>query len=294
MKVFYRIARRDSWSQRNCASLSDVKQPCLEKLPSFLPFAPATCNRGEQTTYVSSVRNKSAAGICKKHAKTVGIVEKSMDVYMKMIGCLPLFMDKRFTNLFTEDSTMAFKKEESTTKPIIVPQKTAATPSQPVAAMAVAPVGVQVAVAAVVERKEPVTRDRSAVVALMNRLRDPDAELARDAAQTLGSLPVDAAAVDALCAVVVNADGYCHPVVRAAAAAALGQLGDRRAIESLIRGTRDSMAEASEEAIKALGLLGDARASDALRAVVRNENGFFLEHVRKTAEKALERIRSRA
>ncbi len=50
------------------------------------------------------------------------------------------------------------------------------------------------------------------------------------------------------------------------------------------------MAEASEEAIKALGLLGDRRALPALETIIRNDNGFFLENVRRTAQEAAARI----
>jgi HEAT repeat protein len=82
-------------------------------------------------------------------------------------------------------------------------------------------------------------------------------------------------------------------VVRAAAAATLGKLGDRRAVEALIEATRDPMAEASEEAVKALGLLGDPRALPTLQAVMRNADGFFLENVRKSAEEASRRISAR-
>jgi len=193
---------------------------------------------------------------------------------------------------------MANKKERSTNKAVKTSPSPVTVQARPAVEAAKAN-GAAATTAVVVARPEPalrelVARDRSAVIALMNRLRDADAEVARDAAQTLASLPADAEAIDALCAVVVNADGYFHPVVRAAAAAALGQLGDRRAVEALIQGTRDTMAEASEEAIKALGLLGDARALVALQVVIRNENGFFLEHVRRTAETAAGRIGLRA
>ncbi len=167
-----------------------------------------------------------------------------------------------------------------------VPAKAPVAPAAAVAAPAVA------AVAAVATAPRSVERDRSTVVTLIAKLRDSDAEVARDAAATLGKLPADAQAVDALGGVLRNADGYFHSVVRAAAAAALGSLGDKRAVDALIAATRDSMAETSEEAVKALGLLGDRRAIPALEQVVRNENGFFLENVRKSAQVAINRIRA--
>ena len=48
--------------------------------------------------------------------------------------------------------------------------------------------------------------------------------------------------------------------------------------------------DASEEAIKALGQLGDRRAIVTLQAVIRNQQGFFLENVRRTAEAALAKL----
>ena len=176
---------------------------------------------------------------------------------------------------------MAAKKERATVKSAATKAKPAAI-AAPAARLAVTASVVAVAPAPV--------RDRSTIVGLIARLRDPDAETARDAAETLGRLPADDEAVGALCAAVRNADGFFHPVVRTAAAATLGLLGDRRAVEALIAGTSDTMAEASEEAIKALGLLGDARAVAALEAAIRNDNGFFLEHVRTAARDALGKI----
>ena len=183
-----------------------------------------------------------------------------------------------------------------TTAPAAVKAPAAATAVvTPVAAAVATPVAVTSAVATpVVAVAATPVRDRSSIVALIARLRDQDAEVARDAATNLGNLPVDAEAVTALCTTVVNADGYFHSVVRAAAATALGKLGDRHAVDALIRGTGDAMAEASEEAIKALGLLSDARAIPVLEAVIRNETGFFLENVRRTATAALAKIRTAA
>jgi len=176
-----------------------------------------------------------------------------------------------------------------------VPEVVATKPA--VAAPAVpAVVEVKAAVATIaapakVEAKGEVIRDRKAVAALVARLRDPEADNARDAAMTLGTLPRDAEAVAALAEAVRNSDGFFHSVVRAAAAQALGKIGDRSAVDALIEATRDSMAEASEEAVKALGLLGDARALPGLEAIVKNADGFYLETVRKSAAEAVARLR---
>ncbi len=146
-------------------------------------------------------------------------------------------------------------------------------------------------IAAPAPAKTEAGRDRSTIVALIAKLHEADADTARDAAVTLGTLPTDAEAVTALCAAVRNADNYFHPVVRAAAATTLGKLKDPRAVDALIHATGDSMAEASEEAVKALGLLGDRRAISALERIVKNEQHFYLDPVRRTAEEALHRIR---
>jgi HEAT repeat protein len=161
--------------------------------------------------------------------------------------------------------------------------------SKPAAVVSAKPV----VAAAPAQPKVEATRDRKAVMALIANLRSPEAEIARDAATTLASLPVDLEAIDALANVVKNTDGFYHPVVRAAAAATLGKLGAVRAIDALIVGTRDTMDEASQEAIRALGALGDARALPALQIVVDNVNGFYLEHVRKDAQAAIGRIGKR-
>src|SRR4051812_37797646 len=65
----------------------------------------------------------------------------------------------------------------------------------PVVATAVA-AGKTVSVSA---RTAEVVRDRSTVVALIAKLRDPEADVARDAASMIGTLPADAQAVESLC-----------------------------------------------------------------------------------------------
>jgi HEAT repeat protein len=131
--------------------------------------------------------------------------------------------------------------------------------------------------------------DCQATSALVATLRDPSAEVACGAATALGSLR-DSSAVAALAAVVLNADGFFHGTVRAAAAEALTKFQDQKAVDALIVGTRDPIAETSQAAIRALGLLGDGRALDALVAVVRNKDNFFLPAVRQTAVEALSRL----
>jgi hypothetical protein len=177
---------------------------------------------------------------------------------------------------------MTIKKDRKYTK--------AASTTEPMPPARILPAAV--AATAPAPASPPPARDRSTIIAMLGKLRETDADVARDAALTLATLPADAEAIDALCQVVRNADGFFHPVVRAAAAATLGKLGDRRAVDALIVATGDAMAEASEEAIKALGLLGDSRAVPTLQTIIRNQQGFFLDPVRRTAEAALARVKS--
>ncbi len=131
----------------------------------------------------------------------------------------------------------------------------------------------------------------SAAATLIAALRQSDADVARDAATSLGALG-ESAAVEPLIQVLNNVDGYYHSVVRAAAAASLGKLGDRRAVEPLIDAIGDSLAEPSAEAIRALAAIGDSRAVSPLIDVVRNPNGFFLPIARRAAVVALSRFQS--
>lgn len=174
----------------------------------------------------------------------------------------------------TSSSTPAAEVVASgATKPIATP---AAAPVKAAAAVETAPVVVKTVVP-------------EEVIILIQRLSDLDADVARDAASSLGQLG-NVAAVEPLIASLNNADNFTHPVVRAAAAASLGQLGDRRAVEPLIAAINDSMAEASAEAIRGLGLLGDQRAVAPLISVIRNYNGYFLPIARRAAGLSLAKL----
>ena len=60
----------------------------------------------------------------------------------------------------------------------------------------------------------------------------------------------------------------------------------------MLQGTRDPMAEASDEAVQALGMLGDRRAIPTLEAIVKNADGFYLDNVRQSAQRALAQVRA--
>jgi HEAT repeat protein len=115
---------------------------------------------------------------------------------------------------------------------------------------------------------------RPSVQELVGALRDPSAEAARDAATALGDAG-DRAAVDALVAVLANVDGYFHLVVRSAAAASLGVLRDPRGTSALVAALQDASAEISAEAARALGRSGDATALPALRELLANINNYY-------------------
>ena len=126
----------------------------------------------------------------------------------------------------------------------------------------------------------------AACTALIAEMRGSDADAARDAASSLGHR-AESAAVIPLMEVLDNREGFFHGVVRAAAASSLAQIGDKRAVESLINAINDPMAETSAEAVRALSILADARAVAPLIDVIQNTDGFFLPIVRRAAVIAL-------
>jgi HEAT repeat protein len=125
-------------------------------------------------------------------------------------------------------------------------------------------------------------QDIAAVPSLVAALNDCDADVAREAANSLGSLR-SPDSVEPLIAVLNNREGYFHTIVRIAAARSLGELRDIRAVIPLLNAARDTIAEASAEAIRALASLSDPRAVPALLEVIRNEHGFFLATTRRAA-----------
>jgi HEAT repeat protein len=127
------------------------------------------------------------------------------------------------------------------------------------------------------------------IATLLAALHDVDAEVAREAATSLGQLG-DATAVEPLIEILTNNNGYFHSVVRSAAATSLGQLKDRRAVEALLAAVHDPIADSSTEAVHALTALADPRAIGALVEVVRNENGFFANSVRRAAVLGLAKL----
>lgn len=132
-------------------------------------------------------------------------------------------------------------------------------------------------------------RPGMSVSALAQALGDASAEAACEAAMAAGTAG-DRSAVGPLAAAIENVDGYYHSIVRAAAAASLGQLGDAAAVPALVAGIGDPMAEASAEAVRALAAIGDRRAVPALVAAVRNADGYLLPVVRRAAVLALAKL----
>ncbi|MGC4031576.1 MAG: HEAT repeat domain-containing protein [Tepidisphaeraceae bacterium] len=124
---------------------------------------------------------------------------------------------------------------------------------------------------------------------LVAQLRHPAVETAVDAAAALARTG-DVRVVPNLVATLENADGYCHVVVRAAAAMALGSFDTTESVNALLVAARDGMAEVSSEAILALGQLKSAAAVDMLVEIVTNANGFYLNTTRHAAVRALGRI----
>jgi HEAT repeat protein len=128
-----------------------------------------------------------------------------------------------------------------------------------------------------------------ALAALQSALRDPTAEVARQAALALGKTN-DTSAIGALAAVLENADGYFHSSVRSAAAESLSRFKGRQAIDALTSAVRDPIAEPSRSAIRGLGLVAGSEALPTLLMVVSNSENYFLPSVRLTAVQVLSSI----
>ena len=122
---------------------------------------------------------------------------------------------------------------------------------------------------------------KAALSTLTALLRDEDGGVRRTAARALGELG-DRRAVEPLTAVLRDRDAD----VREAAASALRQIGDPRLVERLIHKLKSASAGSRQEAAVALGELGDARAADALAVALKDERG----SVRVAAARALGQI----
>jgi HEAT repeat protein len=120
----------------------------------------------------------------------------------------------------------------------------------------------------------------AASAALQDGLEDPEPNVAAAAADGLGVLK-SVEAVEALGAAASGADFW----VRIAAVVALGRIGDRRAVSTLVAVTSDPLL--AEAAATALGQLGDPAALDALRPLAQRSHPTHAAAVR-AAELILE------
>ncbi|MET0341977.1 MAG: HEAT repeat domain-containing protein [Polyangiales bacterium] len=132
-------------------------------------------------------------------------------------------------------------------------------------------------------------RTPEVVEALIGALRDRSVEVAVAAATSLAIMG-DAGARAGLLAVLENAEGYYHPLARAAAVRGLGPLltGEQRGPLQLA--LRDLDAEVSIAAIAALSAQASSDGAAALLHVVENADGFYLPITRLAAARALERL----
>jgi len=127
---------------------------------------------------------------------------------------------------------------------------------------------------------------RQAIPALMTALDGDNLDMQQAAAKALGQLG-DTRAVEPLIAA-LHEDRNSN--VRQAAAEALGQLGDTRAVEPLIAALRHPIPVlyVQQAAAKALGQLGDTRATDPLVDTALRDRDL---DVRQAATTALKRLR---
>jgi HEAT repeat protein len=118
-----------------------------------------------------------------------------------------------------------------------------------------------------------------AVEFLIERLKDKNSDVRRNVAWALGEIG-DARAVDALIKALKDR------VIRIRVAEALGKIGDSRAVDALIEALRDWDEDVRKSVVWALGEIGDARAVDALIEALRDWD----EDVRKSVVWALGEI----
>lgn len=127
---------------------------------------------------------------------------------------------------------------------------------------------------------------RSAVPMLIPALRDADVETRKRAADALGQLE-SPDAIDALSAATKDTDAE----VRQQAVEALGDIGDKRALPALSAAAGDGAVEVRREAVEAIGQLEDlGSAPPALITALRDDD----REVRKSAAEALGQIEDEA
>ena len=129
---------------------------------------------------------------------------------------------------------------------------------------------------------------KSAVDALVARLREPHSNISIEAADALGVIK-DPAAVEPLINVLQDKSG--SGLDRAHVAAALGELRDTRSVEPLLAVLREEYSEAwgvdlRVQAVTALGKIHDSRAVEPLVALLQDKNS----SVRMKAAQALDML----
>jgi HEAT repeat protein len=127
--------------------------------------------------------------------------------------------------------------------------------------------------------KLKVERDVKGLIKALRYVKDEKVRLA--AAGALGDIG-DARALDPLVAVLQDPD----PLVRAVAASALGRIGDARALDPLVAVLQDPDPSVRQAAVHALGKMGDARAVKPLTKVLKDHS----HEVQQSAVEALMKL----
>jgi len=130
------------------------------------------------------------------------------------------------------------------------------------------------------ERGERIPLEKDTVGPKIEDLKNENIRVRNAAAKALGNIG-DPRAVDSLIAALSDKAAF----VRCAAAEALGKLGNQRAVDSLIEATKDEDDLVRKSAVIALGEIGDGRAFDTLAGCLVDVNTFVIEAAKDALKK---------
>lgn len=122
-----------------------------------------------------------------------------------------------------------------------------------------------------------IINDSKSVVPLAQALKDGDVNTRRGSAVALVELSSRGVKIDQSASSLILALNDTDGTVRANAAAALGNIKDRKAVDALIMSLKDSYWAVRQHAAYALGSIGDPRALGPLTGTLKDENSSVRE-----------------